>query len=59
MNNTKVPVAILVRVSTTKQETARQISELEQYAANHYTDTMFRPALDKQKNRLIGAVVFE
>jgi len=33
MNNTKVPVAILVRVSTTKQETARQISELEQYAA--------------------------
>jgi DNA invertase Pin-like site-specific DNA recombinase len=33
MNNTKVPVAILVRVLTTKQETARQISELEQYAA--------------------------
>jgi len=34
MNNTRVPVAILVRVSTTKQETARQISELEQYAAS-------------------------
>jgi DNA invertase Pin-like site-specific DNA recombinase len=33
MNNDKVPVAILVRVSTAKQETARQISELEQYAA--------------------------
>jgi DNA invertase Pin-like site-specific DNA recombinase len=33
MNNTKVPVVILVRVSTAKQETARQISELEQHAA--------------------------
>ena len=29
----KIPVAILVRVSTAKQETARQISELEAYAA--------------------------
>ena len=33
MNNAKIPVVILVRVSTVKQETARQISELEQYAA--------------------------
>jgi DNA invertase Pin-like site-specific DNA recombinase len=33
MNNDKVPVVILVRVSTAKQETARQISELEQHAA--------------------------
>src|ERR1700736_6305019 len=32
MSNAKVPVAILVRVSTQKQETARQISELRQYA---------------------------
>ena len=29
----KIPVAILVRVSTVKQETARQISELQTYAA--------------------------
>src|SRR2546421_4532367 len=28
----QIPVAILVRVSTAKQETARQISELRQYA---------------------------
>jgi hypothetical protein len=28
----KTPVAILVRVSTVKQETARQISELQTYA---------------------------
>src|ERR1700736_923810 len=33
MNNGKVPVAILVRVSTVKQETARQVSELQQHAA--------------------------
>ncbi len=33
MKSTKVPVVILVRVSTAKQETARQISELEHYAA--------------------------
>jgi DNA invertase Pin-like site-specific DNA recombinase len=33
MSNPKIPVAILVRVSTAKQETARQISELQQYAA--------------------------
>jgi DNA invertase Pin-like site-specific DNA recombinase len=32
MNNTKRSVAILVRVSTVKQETTRQISELQQYA---------------------------
>ena len=32
MKETKVPVAILVRVSTQKQETDRQISELETYA---------------------------
>ena len=32
MNKTKVPVVILVRVSTVKQETDRQISELQAYA---------------------------
>ena len=32
MSTTKVPVAILVRVSTARQETARQISELQTYA---------------------------
>ena len=34
MNNTQVRVAILVRVSTAKQETARQIAELQQYGAS-------------------------
>ena len=34
MRKTKVPVAILVRVSTVKQETSRQISELRIYAAS-------------------------
>src|ERR1700730_13582505 len=33
MNNDKVSVVILVRVSTARQEMARQISELEQHAA--------------------------
>ena len=32
MDKPQIPVAILVRVSTARQETARQISELEQYA---------------------------
>ena len=32
MEKPQIPVAILVRVSTAKQETARQISELRQYA---------------------------
>lgn len=32
MSNPKIPVAILVRVSTLKQENARQISELKSYA---------------------------
>jgi len=32
MNNSKIPVVILVRVSTQKQETDRQISELRAYA---------------------------
>src|SRR5207253_5775780 len=32
MEKPQVPVAILVRVSTARQETARQISELRQYA---------------------------
>src|SRR5947208_16427199 len=32
MKKQQIPVAILVRVSTAKQETARQISELRQYA---------------------------
>jgi DNA invertase Pin-like site-specific DNA recombinase len=32
MEKALIPVAILVRVSTAKQETARQISELRQYA---------------------------
>jgi DNA invertase Pin-like site-specific DNA recombinase len=34
MMKAKVPVAILVRVSTVKQETSRQISELRTYAAS-------------------------
>jgi DNA invertase Pin-like site-specific DNA recombinase len=34
MKNSCIPVCILVRVSTVKQETARQISELEKYAAD-------------------------
>ena len=34
MRKAKVPVAILVRVSTVKQETSRQISELRTYAAS-------------------------
>src|SRR5713101_5302511 len=33
MNSGKIPVVILVRVSTVRQETARQISELQQHAA--------------------------
>jgi DNA invertase Pin-like site-specific DNA recombinase len=33
INTAKVPVAILVRVSTNRQETDRQISDLTQYAA--------------------------
>ena len=32
MSKAKVPVVILVRVSTVKQETQRQISELQAYA---------------------------
>ena len=32
MEKPQIPVAILVRVSTAKQETARQISELRHYA---------------------------
>lgn len=34
MSNPQIPVAIVVRVSTAKQETVRQISELQQYAAS-------------------------
>ena len=34
MRKARVPVAILVRVSTVKQETSRQISELRTYAAS-------------------------
>jgi DNA invertase Pin-like site-specific DNA recombinase len=34
VRKSKVPVAILVRVSTVKQETSRQISELRTYAAS-------------------------
>jgi DNA invertase Pin-like site-specific DNA recombinase len=34
MSKPKTPVAILVRVSTIKQETARQVSELRAYARN-------------------------
>lgn len=37
MGDAKTPVAILVRVSTVKQETTRQVSELKSYAeAKHY-----------------------
>src|SRR3984893_2004748 len=35
MTNKKIPVAVLVRVSTVRQETARQISELKQHAADN------------------------
>jgi hypothetical protein len=34
MGISKTPVTILVRVSTVKQETARQVSELQAYAEN-------------------------
>ena len=34
MNSKAIPVAILVRVSTKKQETARQVQELTNYAAS-------------------------
>jgi len=34
VNNAQIAVAILVRVSTVRQETTRQISELRQYAAS-------------------------
>lgn len=34
MSTSKTPVVILVRVSTVRQETSRQISELEAYAAS-------------------------
>src|SRR6266403_854591 len=40
MRNTKVPVAILVRVSTVKQETSRQISELRTYAKSKSYDVV-------------------
>src|SRR5437660_5776305 len=40
MSNSQIPVAILVRVSTAKQETARQISELQQYAASKNYDVV-------------------
>jgi DNA invertase Pin-like site-specific DNA recombinase len=35
VNNAQFPVAILVRVSTVRQETARQISELQQHAVDN------------------------
>jgi DNA invertase Pin-like site-specific DNA recombinase len=35
MTKSKIPVAVLVRVSTVRQETARQISELQQHAADN------------------------
>jgi DNA invertase Pin-like site-specific DNA recombinase len=35
MTKPKIPVAVLVRVSTVRQETARQISELKQHAADN------------------------
>jgi DNA invertase Pin-like site-specific DNA recombinase len=40
MRNGNTPVVILVRVSTTKQETQRQISELQAYAAAKAYDVM-------------------
>ena len=39
MKNLQIPVAILVRVSTVRQETARQISELAKFnGENAFTD---------------------
>jgi DNA invertase Pin-like site-specific DNA recombinase len=56
MDRSEVPVAILVRVSTAKQETARQIVELEQFAAaKGYTvvevcqETISGSAVDDQR----------
>jgi DNA invertase Pin-like site-specific DNA recombinase len=40
MNDSKFPVAILVRVSTAKQETQRQISELQAYADQKHYDVV-------------------
>lgn len=40
MNNIKIPVVILVRVSTQKQETDRQISELRAYADSKGYDVL-------------------
>jgi DNA invertase Pin-like site-specific DNA recombinase len=40
VNNAQIPVAIVVRVSTAKQETARQIAELQQYAASKNYDVV-------------------
>jgi len=40
MSDEKIPVVILVRVSTTKQETQRQISELAAYAASKGYDVI-------------------
>jgi DNA invertase Pin-like site-specific DNA recombinase len=40
MSKTKVPVVILVRVSTIKQETQRQISELKAYADRKQYDVV-------------------
>ena len=40
MGDEKIPVVILVRVSTTKQETQRQISELAAYAASKGYDVI-------------------
>jgi DNA invertase Pin-like site-specific DNA recombinase len=40
MSETKVPVVILVRVSTVKQETQRQISELQAYADRKHYDVI-------------------
>ena len=40
MTNHKIPVAILVRVSTSRQETHRQISELQTYAESKRYDVV-------------------
>jgi DNA invertase Pin-like site-specific DNA recombinase len=59
MDKSQIPVAILVRVSTAKQETARQIIELEQFAdAKGYTvvevcqETISGSAVDDERHGL-------
>jgi predicted site-specific integrase-resolvase len=64
MEKPQIPVAILVRVSTAKQETARQISELRQYADGKgyevlevCEETVSGSAQEDQRHGLISMIV--